>query len=520
MRLSIGKCWGLLIFDLFGLAIAGYGYLLGYQIIQTLPHADAFIILMGLFIGIKLVILSLYDLNRSPFLKNIPFFGGLVVTVGNGIIFGLCLFLIPEVPFYFFMGLALVDFLMITVSHLLWWLLIGKDGVTEKAQQLEIPEKPVKRKKTANRNNTDTRKNWLSSTDDEEADYDSIFNSLIENSARNNTRSETRREEVMRPAAQNPMHTNYIEAEKRYETGEFLKDIKRNLGKEKEQSLFAEKESSLNQPNRLDFEESDLFKKQTAILPKERIQDQLEKSSAKEIFEQKSPKEIVDSIWEMPKEKEKTAERPAIRPAMTAEIPKMSVDREMTSPVFEPSFKTKEIPKEVAQIKAGIDFNTDDQGDFSSIEKRLSNLFTEIEQSMEETHYLQNAVGVFQKEIESYQPIAGDEKIIAAGNLIREKLKAIIDKQFVVDEVLDDLISLSKVINKRIDDLDMIEAGLNQRKNRLDQKEILMVETKGRRAPEKIEIRPEELIMENQDSEYIVAEEDYETIQRYLKRVK
>jgi hypothetical protein len=76
------------------------------------------------------------------------------------------------------------------------------------------------------------------------------------------------------------------------------------------------------------------------------------------------------------------------------------------------------------------------------------------------------------------------------------------------------------VINKRIDDLDMIEAGLNQRKKRLDQKEVLMVETKGRRASEKIEILPEELIMENQDSEYIVAEEDYETIQRYLKRVK
>jgi hypothetical protein len=139
---------------------------------------------------------------------------------------------------------------------------------------------------------------------------------------------------------------------------------------------------------------------------------------------------------------------------------------------------------------------------------------------MEETHYLQNAVTVFQQEIESYQPITGDEKIVAAGNLIREKLKAIIDKQFVVDEVLDDLINLSKVINKRIDDLDMIEAGLNQRKKRLDQKEVLMVETKGRRASEKIEILPEELIMENQDSEYIVAEEDYETIQRYLKRVK
>jgi hypothetical protein len=222
----------------------------------------------------------------------------------------------------------------------------------------------------------------------------------------------------------------------------------------------------------------------------------------------------------MPKEKEHTATKPVIPSVTTREIPKMSVERELGSAVFEPAVKEPKVPKDASRIKTGLDFNGDEQGDFSSIEKRLSSLFNEIEQSMEETHYLQNAVTVFQQEIESYQPITGDEKIVAAGNLIREKLKAIIDKQFVVDEVLDDLINLSKVINKRIDDLDMIEAGLNQRKKRLDQKEVLMVETKGRRASEKIEILPEELIMENQDSEYIVAEEDYETIQRYLKRVK
>ena len=235
MRLSIGKCWGLLVFDMFGLAIAGYGYLLVYQLIQTLPHADAFIILMGLFVGIKLVILSLYDLNRSPFLKNLPFIGGLVVTIGNAIIFGLCLFLIPEVPFYFFMGLALVDFLLITLSHLLWWFLIGKDGLSKEVQELEKPaNKPEKAKKAAKATKSpktpkpEIRKNWLSSTDDDEGDYDSIFNSLIENSQKSDTRSQKRRQEVIQPSFR---ETKQMEdPEKRYETGEFLKDIKRNLG--------------------------------------------------------------------------------------------------------------------------------------------------------------------------------------------------------------------------------------------------------------------------------------------------
>jgi hypothetical protein len=507
MRLSIGRCWGLLIFDLFGLAIAGYGYLLGYQILQTLPHADAFIILMGLFVGIKLVVLSLYDLNRSPFLKNMPFIGGLVATIGNGIIFGLCLFLIPEVPFYFFMGLALVDFVMVTLAHLLWWVLIGKDGLLK--EEADVVEKPVK--KTARPKKTESRKNWLSSTDDEEADYDSIFNSLIENNSRSSSRSESRRQEVMQPTFKESKQIDYLEAEKRYETGEFLRDIKRNLGKEEQSPFTIEEELNQSRFDQLQFEKPAFQEQKTTVLPQAKIQSELA---------QKAPKEIVESIWEMPKEKEHTATKPVIPSVTTREIPKMSVERELGSAVFEPAVKEPKVPKDASRIKTGLDFNGDEQGDFSSIEKRLSSLFNEIEQSMEETHYLQNAVTVFQQEIESYQPITGDEKIVAAGNLIREKLKAIIDKQFVVDEVLDDLISLSKVINKRIDDLDMIEAGLNQRKKRLDQKEILMVETKGRRASEKIEILPEELIMENQDSEYIVAEEDYETIQRYLKRVK
>ena len=159
----------------------------------------------------------------------------------------------------------------------------------------------------------------------------------------------------------------------------------------------------------------------------------------------------------------------------------------------------------------------DNEEGFLSIERRLGYLFIEIEKSMKETQYLQGAISDFQTEVENYQPIAGDEKIVAAGNLIREKLKMIIDKQFVVDEVLDDLIRLSKLINKRINDLDIIEAGLNQRKIALDQKDLLIVEAQNRNTLEKVvEILPEEVVLENLDSEFIVAEGDYESIRKYL----
>ncbi len=97
--------------------------------------------------------------------------------------------------------------------------------------------------------------------------------------------------------------------------------------------------------------------------------------------------------------------------------------------------------------------------DFESIEQRLGYLFYEMDKSTKETQLLQQAVAEFHQDVGQYTPIGGDDQIIAAGNLIRTKLKAIIDKQFVVDEVLDDLIRLSKLVNKRIDDLDVIEAG-------------------------------------------------------------
>jgi len=124
MKLSLGKCWGLLIFDTIGLALSGYAFLLVYQVLATLPSANAFIILMAIFVGIKVVILSLYDLNRNLLRKNIPFIGGLISLIGNGIIFGICWFLIPTVPLSFFIGLAISDFLVVTLCHFLWWTLI------------------------------------------------------------------------------------------------------------------------------------------------------------------------------------------------------------------------------------------------------------------------------------------------------------------------------------------------------------------------------------------------------------
>lgn len=507
MKLSLGKCWGLLIFDIIGLAISGYAFLLGYQIIMTLANANAYIILMGFFVGIKVIVLSLYDLNRNMLHKNIPFWGGLITIIGNGIVFAICFFLLPNVPVNFFIGLAILDFVIITLCHFLWWVLIGKDSdyyKEERANKVESRKSSPKDEKNESskiekkptRKIKNEKKTWLSREDEEESEYDSIFTSLLENEKRGQQRY------VESPKAD---QANFFE-EKRYETSDFLNEIKGNL--KKEYKLTTEKNENRNKP-----EQKSSNLKADAVLDRMPAESNRQKSIPQ--------KEIaIDRI-----NQNINVVDPIIAASQQSELEATSTIKEQNNnAVFEdlpiikenkPDFQKLE--RSNSAISEKIAENLEDEENFLSIERRLGYLFQEIEKSMKETSYLQSAIGDFQKEVENYQPIAGDEKIVAAGNLIREKLKMIIDKQFVVDEVLDDLIRLSNLINKRINDLDIIEEGLNKRKVALDQKDLLLVEARNRKPVDaEIEILPAEVMLENFDSEFIVAEGDYESIRKYL----
>ena len=505
MKLSFGKCWGLLIFDIIGLAISGYAFLLGYQVLTTLENANAYIILMGFFVGIKVIVLALYDLNRNMLRKNIPFIGAGISILGNGIIFAMCFFLIPEVPMTFFIGLAISDFLIITLCHLLWWLLIGKDDndsvenkKVKKAAKKETSKgtksESVKADKNPTQNSGKKRKSekktWLSKDDEEESEYDSIFTSLLENEKKGQQRY------VESPKANEPQT---FENEKRYQTSDFLNEIKENL--KKDNKTPAQKSMSNDQPETKPSDQ-----------PMASVQNRmpLESNKKKHVpfepdiqnYNQEEIQQTKPSVQSAPLEATNPIPLQQESPVLFGELP---------------SLKEKKSEPDKVETTEAIRVDVGDEEDFLSIERRLGYLFHEIEKSMKETHYLQGAISDFTKEVENYEPIAGDEKIVAAGNLIREKLKMIIDKQFVVDEVLDDLIRLSKLINKRISDLDIIEAGLNQRKIALDQKDLLLVEARNRNPVEpEIEILPEEVVLENLDSEFIVAEGDYESIRKYL----
>lgn len=505
MRLSLGKCWGLLVFDIIGLAISGYAFLLGYQVMMTLANANAYIILMGFFVGIKVIILALYDLNRNLLRKNIPFIGGGITILGNGIIFAMCFFLIPSVPWTFFIGLTIADFLVITLCHLLWWVLIGKDDdyskderlprkdkTAKEGQKTEKKREAVKADKTPGKKVKSEKKTWLSRDDEEESEYDSIFTSLLENEKRGQQRY------VDSPKADEP---RIVEEEKRYQTSDFLNEIKENL--KKENMIPSEQVAG---------------KGNTAVKPVNPDVTPSPGKTATGLPTIDAGNESTRLINNQPVEA--ITKRPSQLAQTTNPIPQQnSTDLFGELPTIKEN--KADFQKMETLNKSASKTNQSEMGDneegFLSIERRLGYLFHEIEKSMKETQYLQGAISDFQQEVENYEPIAGDEKIVAAGNLIREKLKMIIDKQFVVDEVLDDLIRLSKLINKRINDLDVIEAGLNQRKIALDQKDLLLVEARNRTPVEKeIEILPEEVVLENLDSEFIVAEGDYESIRKYL----
>lgn len=166
----------------------------------------------------------------------------------------------------------------------------------------------------------------------------------------------------------------------------------------------------------------------------------------------------------------------------------------------------------------GDDTVPQDSEQITALEKRLSDLLSEINTSTKGTERLERSVSEFKEELNNLLPVTTDKDILTTGDVIRTKLKNIIDKQFIVDEVLSDLTRLSEQINKRIDDLDAIEADLNRRKEALDKKELMYMHRKPRDFEDvEVQILPDEVMLESDDAEIIIDAQDLEAVKRYLK---
>jgi len=164
-------------------------------------------------------------------------------------------------------------------------------------------------------------------------------------------------------------------------------------------------------------------------------------------------------------------------------------------------------------------------GDFSRLEERLGTLVSDIGDDSVQSQKFKSDVDAFREELANLGPVTSNAEILQTGEVIREKLKNIMDKQSLVDGVLDDLIRLSQQINLRIDDLDKIEANLNQREKVLNEREerekqenqqyVAGNVVNQERAA--VNVLPEEVMLDSGDSEIIIDEEDLELIRQYLE---
>ena len=393
--------------------------------------------------------------------------------------------------------------MVILISHLIWGKVFGVSGHSEKKE----------------------RKEWLSNRDEDqdEEEYDDIFESLVTKDG--NT------DEIDTAAVNAGIEEPYEEEESLFEDdGEFEDEEFEDFEDEElfeeydedeiEEEYFEEVEESIEEADEEEDDEDTYLDEEafksllindddlTSLEPEEIDNDDVEEIVA----EEELPEEVIDEEVET-EVAEEIEEEPTVDEKAAEDISEEEADDNEAVSVAD-LFGAGTASAD--QLDSAI--SPEQKEDFAAIEERLGALLTEINSSTKGTEKLQKTVSDFKQELDNLTPITTDTDILKTGDVIRDKLKTIIDKQFIVDEVLDDLIRLSKQINKRIDDLDTIEADLTRRKEILDQKELMYMSRKPVEFEDvEVQILPDEVLLESDDSEIIIDQGDLEAIKQYLK---
>ena len=425
------------------------------------------------------------------------------IVVADIIVFGINYFMAFSISSKLLLITAVADIVVILISHLIWGKVFGVSGHSEKKE----------------------RKEWLSNRDEDqdEEEYDDIFESLVTKDG--NT------DEIDTAAVNAGIEEPYEEEEALFEDDEEFEDeefedfedeelFEEYDEDEIEEEYFEEVEESIEEADEEEDDEDTYLDEEafksllindddlTSLEPEEIDNDDVEEIVAEEehpeeVIDEEVETEVAEEIEEEPTVDEKAAEDVSEEEADDNEA--VSV-----ADLFGAGTSSAD------QLDSAI--SPEQKEDFAAIEERLGALLTEINSSTKGTEKLQKTVSDFKQELDNLTPITTDTDILKTGDVIRDKLKTIIDKQFIVDEVLDDLIRLSKQINKRIDDLDTIEADLTRRKEILDQKELMYMSRKPVEFEDvEVQILPDEVLLESDDSEIIIDQGDLEAIKQYLK---
>lgn len=489
----------LLLFDCIAVILSTYGVLLLFQFVSHDVDTNVMIV-SCFFAGIKILMMGIGDITG---LSKKLVIAVVFIIAADIIVFGINYFMAFSISSKLLLITAVADIVIILISHLIWGKVFGVSGHSEKKE----------------------RKEWLSNRDEDqdEEEYDDIFESLVTKDG--NT------DEIDTAAVNAEIEEPYEEEESLFEDDEEFEDEEFEDFEEEEffeeydedeieEEYFEEVEESIEEADEEEDDEDTYLDEEafksllindddlTNLEPEEIDNDDVEEL----VSEEEQPEEVIDEEVET-EAAEEIEEEP-------------TVDEKAAEAVQEEDADDNEAVSVADLFGAGTasaDYSNsaispEQKEDFAAIEERLGALLTEINSSTKGTEKLQKTVSDFKQELDNLTPITTDTDILKTGDVIRDKLKTIIDKQFIVDEVLDDLIRLSKQINKRIDDLDTIEADLTRRKEILDQKELMYMSRKPVDFEDvEVQILPDEVMLESDDSEIIIDQGDLEAIKQYLK---
>ena len=489
----------LLLFDCIAVILSTYGVLLLFQFVSHDVDTNVMIV-SCFFAGIKILMMGIGDITG---LSKKLVIAIVFIVVADIIVFGINYFMAFSISSKLLLITAVADIVVILISHLIWGKVFGVSGHSEKKE----------------------RKEWLSNRDEDqdEEEYDDIFESLVTKDG--NT------DEIDTAAVNAGIEEPYEEEEALFEDDEEFEDeefedfedeelFEEYDEDEIEEEYFEEVEESIEEADEEEDDEDTYLDEEafksllindddlTSLEPEEIDNDDVEEIVAEEehpeeVIDEEVETEVAEEIEEEPTVDEKAAEDVSEEEADDNEA--VSV-----ADLFGAGTSSAD------QLDSAI--SPEQKEDFAAIEERLGALLTEINSSTKGTEKLQKTVSDFKQELDNLTPITTDTDILKTGDVIRDKLKTIIDKQFIVDEVLDDLIRLSKQINKRIDDLDTIEEDLTRRKEILDQKELMYMSRKPVEFEDvEVQILPDEVLLESDDSEIIIDQGDLEAIKQYLK---
>ena len=489
----------LLLFDCIAVILSTYGVLLLFQFVSHDVDTNVMIV-SCFFAGIKILMMGIGDITG---LSKKLVIAIVFIVVADIIVFGINYFMAFSISSKLLLITAVADIVVILISHLIWGKVFGVSGHSEKKE----------------------RKEWLSNRDEDqdEEEYDDIFESLVTKDG--NT------DEIDTAAVNAGIEEPYEEEEALFEDDEEFEDeefedfedeelFEEYDEDEIEEEYFEEVEESIEEADEEEDDEDTYLDEEafksllindddlTSLEPEEIDNDDVEEIVA----EEEHPEEVIDEEVET-EVAEEIEEEPTVDEKAAEDVSEEEADDNEAVSVAD-LFGAGAASAD--QLDSAI--SPEQKEDFAAIEERLGALLTEINSSTKGTEKLQKTVSDFKQELDNLTPITTDTDILKTGDVIRDKLKTIIDKQFIVDEVLDDLIRLSKQINKRIDDLDTIEADLTRRKEILDQKELMYMSRKPVEFEDvEVQILPDEVLLESDDSEIIIDQGDLEAIKQYLK---